>query len=300
MLVRLKRHFAKTLFLGAAAIVASPGHAQMDGCEIELQREIVPPAFVYDPFEPISPIEQKTLGLISPSAARAFVTIETEAGQPLPALIGTSGVAVTLNAQRTNGWSPATPGSFTVELAPDEMRMIDVDFLIDNSIVAPAGSYRERLFVRITNLDTGINCDDRQAFDIVLDVPPRAQLNIAGTRGDFDRSLGLPMIDFGALATGVTKTVFLQVRSNSDLELRISSDNGGTMVLESGDIDARVPYEAFLNSQAIDLSSQFITQAPAADTYEGRSLPLEFTVGSVSGVPSGEYTDTVIVEVSGL
>lgn len=287
----------------ACMALATPATAQTDpgdtlDCGIALERDPTPPNFLYDPFDVLLPIEPVVFDFAGEEGTELLLTFQTEGGVDLPVLLGQSGVTLSIGVGENNNLTPTTSGSVELVIGSDGTKLLSVDFLLDNDVVAPPGSYTERIFVRIENRTTGVICQDRPRFDVRMEVPPRAQVNIAGVDGDFNRSLKISTIDFGSLETGESRRVFVQVRSNSDVDLSISSENGGAMVLDNSDIEARVPYATLLGDQTISFESAYRAQLSAAADYRGRSVPLEFQILDIPGVPSGAYSDLITIEVS--
>lgn len=284
-----------------AGFAAGPGLAQGADCGVALTLDRTPPNFLYDPFDALPPVERVDFTVKAAEPAEVLVTFETEAGIPLPVEVPGSGVTLSINAAQVGQWSAASPGSLVLNVAAEQAQTVSVDFLLDNTVVAPPGTYRERVFTRVQNRSNGLVCSNRPAFETVVDVPPRAQMNIAGADGGFDRSLRIATVDFGSLAEGVSRQVFLQLRTNSPVQLRIESQNRGALVLQDASEPlGRVPYSATLGSSPVMLEGGWSTSLPAAATFAGRSLPLIFRIGSVPPVPSGHYSDILTITVTAL
>jgi hypothetical protein len=125
-----------------------------------------------------------------------------------------------------------------------------------------------------------------------------AQVNVAGTSGAFGGQWSVNDIDFGELKKNESRTVFLQVRSNSAIKVSLLSTGRGR--LQHADSPAvNVPYSAALANTALPLANGVVeVLRPRSGGLNGVNLPLRFTIGALAPYQlAGRYTDTLTIEV---
>lgn len=188
---------------------------------------------------------------------------------------------------------------FQLAIAPGESKQINFNALVSHDAVPSAGTTEITYELAATSAATGLSCWDEVYLSVQINAPSRAQLNIAGTDTAFVDGPDMYHLDFGRLEQGLSRRVFLQLRANEDVLMTLESENKGRM--QHKELPKHgVSYQFALSGQVLDLSSKTSLNLPAAPTFRGVSLPVDITIGDVAGVPSGDYADTIVIDVSAL
>jgi hypothetical protein len=138
-----------------------------------------------------------------------------------------------------------------------------------------------------------------QILSIVVDIPARAQINLAGSSSPIFGGMSGTGLDFGELEKGAERDAYIQVRATSAVMLTLSSEFGSAMrhKIERTSVPA-VPYALTVDGQSVDLSSgskridRAPTQGLGADNYRMVARILD-----VAGRIGGEYEDVITVTV---
>lgn len=285
--------------LSAALLLAStPAFAV---CDVTLAQPPEAVAFTYDPFDLQAPVGPLRLALRNQGDARTLeLILSGEDGAPL-ALAG-PGDALPIDIDARDNVQPiaGTEGlHFLLEATPDTVETAVLDVEVAGAPVPPPGLYAGDLAIRVRDYASGEPCVERFRVRTQVQVPSRAQINIAGSSGPIGDDPGLSRIDFGTLESGEARTVFVQIRANGPTRLSLSSREGGRM--RHVDLpEFAAPYAVDLLGQRLDLSGAVELAAPTASSVAGVALPMVVTVGEVGGLPSGAYEDLITIAISAL
>lgn len=161
---------------------------------------------------------------------------------------------------------------------------------------ADAGQSESQLRVELVDAATQAPLLDERAFVLAANVPSRAQTNFAGTVAGYSNGTTHADVDFGVITAGASRTVNFQIRGNSDVNVEISSENGGKMVHDTDDTHV-VPYSVVADNIPSDLTSPLTLMRRPERSLAGTSYPLIITIDEVLGSISGRYRDTITVDV---
>lgn len=270
-------------------------------CDVRL---IEPPeaiALTYDPFDLQTPTGSLRLAFENQSEARTLELILSGGDTPSITLLA-GGTPIALDIKERSNVRPvsgALGDQFLVDAPPRLPVVALLDVEIAGAPVPGPGTYTGDIFVQLRDQATGEPCVERMRVGVQVQVPSRAQVNIAGASGSFARVPELSRIDFGTLETGEQARVFVQVRANGPSRIRVASQNGGLM-RNLDDPRFTAPYAIDFMSGRLDLSGPVEIAAPPAQSIEGLSLPMVVQVGSVGGLPAGRYEDLVTISISAL
>lgn len=145
-------------------------------------------------------------------------------------------------------------------------------------------------------LGSGDNFEKRVAFHFGASVQASVQANFVGV--DRLRARGkYGVVRLGELKPGLRRTIGLQLRSNSDVDVSISSENLGTLEHNSMD-DIGIGYDMRIGGQNIDLSSREEVVLPADLSHDGLTNSIEVELDDYGNAPAGRYGDIIHVRVS--
>ena len=176
---------------------------------------------------------------------------------------------------------------------------VDLQAILNGPVFAPAGEYTAPLQLQL--FSNGAAVGTPYTYNLPLSVKARAQVNIAGSSGSFGGSGTVDKVDFGDLETGESRTVYVQLLSNADVDVSFSSLNG--LKLQHVDpMQQRTPisYTAVFNGSSLPLTSpgaSYKVRRSADTSLSGSSLPLTLTVGTVQNNIAGQYQDIITIDV---
>jgi len=163
------------------------------------------------------------------------------------------------------------------------------DLVAGRSIVVPLGDIRAGQFRRSGAYQAQIDITSgnaTQPLSLVSRVMPVMRFE-ASSRD------GVENIDLGDLTRGARSTATFFYRTNADMAVTATSDNGGQLVHEDGAALGAIPYQAFL------AGSELATAAGGAPvdlpfsrlSVQGQTL--EVRVAPATNVYAGRYRDTL-------
>jgi hypothetical protein len=174
-----------------------------------------------------------------------------------------------------------------VTVGPNTTLEISPRLLVRGGQPGRQGRYFATLLATV-QLGNDQNSVDRE-FNVSAQVQPRVQANFVGGRN--------AKLDLGELAPGVTGTIAMQVRSSADIDVEISSENEGSLVLGRGRF--AIPYSMTVDGRTVDLVNGTSFNMPLPNSIRGQALPVVVTVGQFTNAPVGEYGDVVTFRISG-
>ncbi len=176
---------------------------------------------------------------------------------------------------------------------------VDLQAILNGPVFAPAGEYSAPLQLQLFSNGTAVGSP--YTYNLPLSVKARAQVNIAGSSGSFGSGGTMDKVDFGQLETGESKTVYVQLLSNADVDVSFSSLNG--LKLQHSDPSRQqtpIAYAAVFNGSSLPLTSPgaiYKVRRSADTSLSGSSLPLTLTVGTVQDNLAGTYQDIITITV---
>ncbi len=174
--------------------------------------------------------------------------------------------------------------------------------ILDGQYV-PSGSYSDTIKIDIYD-EAGILAlleapIDSKTMTITVEVSDTLGLCIVDVGGAYDPDSTTPYaMDFGTLEEGKSISAQAVALANTRYTISVSSTNGGKMKHES--VDEYVPYTLFFNGDPITIgttATQLIVNAPPS-SISGTAHDLTVTIGTLSWLPSGDYADNLIFEIT--
>ena len=281
--------------LGAALCLTAPARA----CDLVVE---APEAvrIQYDPFAigaSSGPLDVRFENR-SDTACELRLRLINDLDEPLTT-IELGGAVVEFRPRETSGLlrRDLEPGVFLLVVPGKQTVRAEIDALVVNNSVVEAGDHQADLRLAVEGPD-GATVAPAVRLRVILRSVPRAQVNIAGSAGAFGSGSSVEVIDFGIAETGAQKRVFVQVRANADSTLSVRSEHRGVMRhVEMGEAGTVVAYLLELDGEPVDLTSNWTRGIDPPRTHAGVSLPLDFTLGPVTGQMSGRYEDLLTIDV---
>ncbi len=252
----------------------------------------------YDPFDAVSFSDRFTFKVVhlEPAGTTCDVVVRIEPIGP-SRLSGPAGSALDY-ALRTEQNQPTTAESLDFRRGLDPGEPSDVSFVVFIPALQTSGSGQHEARLRITAFeDVAGVLQQRDTKDAIL----RATV-ISAARMAFVGAVGRRQtVDFGELTDGKSAPpVFLDVRSTGDFEIRLTSEQRGSLTQTVAGTRWVVPYSATLGGGAVDLTALSGDTrrfgGPTAAT--GDRIPLDLRIGTVGNVRAGTYRDVVTIEVT--
>lgn len=273
----------RLLFLALlAAMSAGPARAG-ENCALEIDTPGAPASIVFDPFVMDEAILDIPLAVRAGEGCRPDVEVEHESGRR----VATSGA-----------------GEIDYEVLPTPTHAADADgrarlvlrIGVKARDILPPGVYRGALKVKPARGGrgpTGGHGEVSAPFEVI--VPPHAHGSLAGVSGGHDGAV--PRVDMGVLATGVSKRVFLNIRSNTSVLVGIESENGGVLRYLADPAAPGVPYEIGFAGRSFRPTARAYFSVTPRPSRRGEVRPLDIRVLDASGRFAGLYRDTISITI---
>ena len=179
----------------------------------------------------------------------------------------------------------------------DDNMELGYEVIVRPSIFAKPGVYTLPVDIDLLDSKTEQKVGETRTTNLRIQVRPKIQTNIAGTRASYEDGTTFAVVDFGKLESGESERVFIQVRGNAMARLKISSDNQGRLIHQSLP-DLSVNYSIKVDGQRSELRNPLILSRPVAQDLQGSAYPMDIIVGDVSKSFSGSYQDVITISVS--
>ncbi len=283
-------------FLAAGGPV---GAAEETDCAPRIQRATAD-SLRYDPFAPREIGGNLLIEIVNEggSACRLSLGLEAANGDRLQ-LRGPGGSIAYRLRPRRDGFDRG-PGPFArnlnVAVGANGSLRLPIAVEIAPGVVVPPGHYDDLLQLRLFGRD-GAALSDQESVRLELEVIAQAQANIAGSAGRFRAGPAFGVIDFGVLETGERRRAALQIRSNTEVSVRVRSEHGGELQhVRHPDLPG-IPYTARFDGTRVDLAAttELVRRPPGH--LAGARYPLEITIGEVGPRFAGRYRDTLTISI---
>lgn len=264
-----------------------------------------PPATLvvrYDVFSGAPAIESVPLRLRNLSARDCVVQLEQPGGRETRFSLAESGIRTELFVLApAAGFSGRIGGSpLAIRLPAGADERIELGVRLEPGAFPRPGNYAEELLLRLRDRATGRILDDELRTRLVVEVVPRAQVNVAGSRGRYGTTPSLDIIDFGRLETGLEREVYVQIRANNAYDISVESENQWQLRLVERPGLPGVPYTITLDGHTTRSGGPLRLQRPRPRSPAGDVLPMRVRIGEVEGRFAGKYRDVVHVSVTAL
>jgi len=150
-----------------------------------------------------------------------------------------------------------------------------------------SGTFDGQFILRLYREDgASLELADERPITIIASVAARLRIEAP----DFANGSTTTLIDLGELSAGARKEVDFEVRSNSRVNVALSSANRGALVHEVAQIS--IPYQVSGGGQLADLTGTARTRV--GSSFAGQAFPLEIDVPP-GAYPAGQYSDVLTV-----
>ncbi len=227
------------------------------------------------------------------------LVLVNDVGDPLP-LLDLGGVVIEFKPRETSGLfrRDTEPGAFVLSIPGTSVARAELDVTVVRNAVVEAGIHQADLRLSVEAVD-GEALLPPIPLHVILQSAPRAQVNIAGAAGSFASESSVEVVDFGTAATGITRQVFVQVRANTQSTLTVKSQHRGLLHhVEMGDRGTVIAYTVVLDGRPVDLAEAWSYRVDPPRTLAGVSLPMDLTLGAVTGQMSGRYEDLITIDIA--
>ena len=256
-----------------------------------------PQAAAYSPFageRAFLPIEIETRGtlegsnavrlVLQPSAGRLW-RLDNALGQ------GAEYILSGLDGLRRDG------DRFVADLAPqDGVVRASLFAEVEALTFLTPGQYLSLVDIVLLDPQTNIELARRDELQIAMSVKGEARVGLGGGDSQLDPTRTFTFIDFGVLAPGKTRNVFVTVRANTETQIIVASENRGSLVHEEYP-EGRIPYNVDLDGERAQLTAPLTVVRTPAQKIQGTSYPMVIEIGQYAGARAGRYTDFITVDV---
>jgi hypothetical protein len=285
----LKFSIAATFILLALA-----GQARADcSARFEGQSYTVLPA--YNPFSPVDILAQKNLQIRNVSGEGCRYRIFFRRNPAIGQLSSRLRYSLTddqnqslllenvgLSASRFL-LSPSASGYIT--------QTVGYSIIVERGQIASPALLADRIEIVLFSENGQIEIDRRDFYIWIL-VESVSMVNLTGG------GVGTT-VQFGSLATGMSRSLILEARSNTQYKISFASSNGGSLKLDPP-IPGRVwsiPYRMLVDGSPFDLSQQTYLQGISPASGQ-QSHSITFQIINADGKRAGRYRDIITARIS--
>jgi len=138
--------------------------------------------------------------------------------------------------------------------------------------------------------------DSTALVRLAANVIPGVQANFVGiSRGG--RGNAASVLRLGEIEPGMRRTLGLQLRSNTDVDVEVSSRNRGRLLRRARDAGS-IGYQMNIGGSTVDLGTASSLVLPARVERRGRTSRIEIQVENFENAPAGQYGDTILFRIS--
>lgn len=290
-----------------AALAAPPAHAAAPCSGSIVSGNLVSGKTAYDPYSARSVADSYGIVVTNTSASPCSFGLNFQTADAQLQLGKT--LAFTMLDASGRQFNPDLIGArptvqlVSPEVAPNASYTFNYQIGLERGQSASAGSYSSALTLNLYALHQGQIAGGAlgsKTCQITYVTPQSLSVNLKG--GALTTTLS-----FSPMNAGAQRQVFIEARANQPYAMRVSSDNGGAMVLSPAIAGQKwsVPYTAKLDGAVLDLRQQTsaavqssaiqIATAPRKDAEHC----LTITIGDVANKRAGTYRDVITVEIAG-
>jgi len=185
----------------------------------------------------------------------------------------------------------------------ENSRIVDFYLVIDRLQNLSAGTY-------MTDLEMNFETANRNIFEamtirIGANIDPSLQANFTGIGGIITSeksfnpksSRSKAVLDLGELTPNETRRLGLQIRANSPVAIKVSSENSG--VLQHEYEEGEIPYSVRLNRHDLDLTAISVLSGQVSPKKNGLTNSLTIKLSDFGkNVPAGHYSDVLTFRIS--
>jgi spore coat protein U-like protein len=281
------------LLLGAIPSAASAA------CDPRIDRGRAFPTAEYDPFDAGTTVINFTVSIRNRSSDACTLRLAVSGAPGTRFLRAHDQIIYTIATSsgevvRNEGtWEYGVP----VNLAGDGTATVPLQIRIQPGQIVRHGPYNDQLELDLFT-GPGTPADQNVQLPSQVRVPARAQINVAGADSPFGTGPAVRTINFGDLAEGAERRVFIQLRSNTRATITATSERRGFLVNEELGPDARVPYTVTIDGALMNLAAgpaQLRRRPPL--TLDGVNYEMVGRIGAVGERFAGTYRDTITLTV---
>ena len=187
-----------------------------------------------------------------------------------------------------------TQSRLGINLKPNRSVHFNPRLYIPRAQAATSGKYESQIDAVFQ--ENSSHQQKRIAFHFGTHVRASVQANFVGV--DRLRKNGrYGIVKLGELRPGLSRDLGLQLRSNSNVDISISSENQGELAHKSLP-ETAIGYSLRVGGHDIDLSVRDEVVLPADLSRNGRTNLIEVELDDFGNVPSGRYGDIIHVRVA--
>jgi len=286
------------LFLLLAALYAVAFHA--NACELQSEHTNFNATIDYDvfAFDRAGTSLQLRIRNTGSATCTARLALLNGSGQIAPLNFPEIGLDVeaSVSSGMNQHISTLHSSSALVELPADRTTDLTIDFFTEQYDAISAGDYELDISVVLIDVTSEARLIDL-AGSLNVSVEARAQINLAGTAGNFGTDTYSDMIFFEEPEPGDRSRFFVQSRSNAQTTLTIRSQNGGKMTNPNIPENA-VHYDFIFEGEEVDLTSPWTISNRLQTDSNGLSEEVIVQI-SEDNKPffAGDYEDIITIEI---
>lgn len=186
-----------------------------------------------------------------------------------------------------------TVDGIDLTVAPNETLRLSLVLLVHPRQSGQSGNYQTKLSAIFRNKEMS-EIDVPAIVPIAVEVKPTVQANFIGVTRTIDTT---SVLNLGELYPGLQQRFGLQLRSNSIVDLQVSSENRGQLKPVNGTAGS-VPYSLRVNGNDVNLERLDQISLPADLSTTGVTNPINIEIEEFENAAAGDYSDTLFIRIS--
>jgi len=181
-----------------------------------------------------------------------------------------------------------------VALKPGIQTEISPNFIVRPGQRGRSGTYQSEIDV-LFSYDDFSQPDHSLPITLTVNVIPSVQANFVG--GASQANGKNYTLDMGEISPGMARSLGLQLRANTTVDVEMSSENSGYLVHDENP-QSKIGYSIQLGSHRVDLSRNENMTLPSNLSPDGITNPVKVKINNFTRAEAGTYSDTVLVRIS--
>lgn len=258
----------------------------------------------YNPFDPNHTFAQLDFLIVNSGTTTCNLEVD---------LNSTNGRAVLFGPERLRfrvinggGWN-LNPGGRTlaridVTIPAGQSLILTSSFRIRRNQIVEPGTYSQG--IRIDVFDTALgrrrnqNIVSSNEHDFTATVNSHIEARVTDQSGNFNSGSNVSVLDAGILQTNDRHDIYLKIRGNTDAQVFISSQNGGTLNNVSDPSADPIDYTLQYRNRTYNMNSPILVTRSVPGNNNGVSDRMRYRIGNVENKLGGLYKDTFNVTVN--
>lgn len=190
--------------------------------------------------------------------------------------------------------SLARPVTIPIRLRGGQNQEFRPRLLVQPGQEGVSGTYRSTIDAVFT--PAGSNDETVTTVRLAARVIPVVQANFVGVSRSSGNG-GASLVNLGEIEPGMRRSLGIQLRSNTDVDVSISSEHHGKLV-RRGRGRGSIGYQIDIAGASVDLTAQDSIVLPTSVRRNGLTSRIVIQIDDFKDAPAGRYADTILFRIS--